>query len=44
MEIDENGHTDRDLIFEKKLQKALEKNLVVNLLDLDYDVGNRSIY
>ena len=34
VEIDEKGHTDRDLIFEKKRQKALEKNLVVNLLEL----------
>ena len=27
MEIDEKGHTDRDLNFEKKRQKALRKNL-----------------
>ena len=27
MEIDENGHTDRDLIFEEKIQKTLEKKL-----------------
>ena len=51
VEIDEKGHTDRDLIFEEKRQEALEKNLVVNLLeliqvmqkngyDLDYEVGN----
>ena len=33
-EIDEKGHTDRDFIFEEKRQKALEKNLVVNLLEL----------
>ena len=33
-EIDEKRHTDRDLIFEKKRQKSLEKNLVVNLLEL----------
>ena len=25
IEIDEKGHTDRDLIFEEKIQKALEK-------------------
>ena len=25
--IDEKGHTDRDLIFEEKRQKALEKQL-----------------
>ena len=34
IEIDEKGHTDRDLIFEEKRQKALEKNLVVNFLQL----------
>ena len=34
MEIDEKRHTDRDLIFKEKRQKALEKNLVVNLLEL----------
>ena len=32
--IDEKGYTDRDLIFEEKRQKALEKNFVVNLLEL----------
>ena len=34
LEIDEKGHTNRDIIFEEKRQKALEKNLVVNLLEL----------
>ena len=34
VEIDERGHTDRDIIFEEKGQKALEKNLVVKLLEL----------
>ena len=34
VEVDEKGHTDRDLIFEKKIQEALEKNLDVNLLEL----------
>ena len=34
VEIDEKRHADRDLIFEKKRQKALENNLVVNLLEL----------
>ena len=29
VEIDEKKHVDRDLIFEEKRQKALEKNLVV---------------
>ena len=28
------GHTDRDLSFEEKRQKALEKILVVNLVEL----------
>ena len=28
------GHTDRDIIFEEKRQEGLEKNLVVNLLEL----------
>ena len=27
IDIDEKGHTDRDLIFEEKRQKALEKKL-----------------
>ena len=34
VEIDENGHTDRDIIFEEKRQKVLEKKLIVNLLEL----------
>ena len=34
VEIDEKGHTNRDLIFEEKRQDALEKNLTVNLLEL----------
>ena len=34
VEIDEKIQTDRDLIFEEKRQEALEKNLVVNLLEL----------
>ena len=34
VEIDDKGHTDRGLIFEEKRQKALEKNLVLNLLEL----------
>ena len=50
-EIDEKGHTDRDLIFEEKRQKALEKKLgckfirintsnVKNGYDLDYEVSD----
>ena len=34
IEIDEKGHTDRDLIFEQKRQEALKKNLIVHLLEL----------
>ena len=51
VEIDEKGHTDRDIIFEEKRQKALEKKLgckfirvntsnAKNGCDLDYEVGN----
>ena len=51
VEIDEKGHTDRDLIFEEKRQEALEKKLgckfirintsnAKNGYDLDYEVGN----
>ena len=51
VEIDEKGHTDKDLIFEEKRQKALEKKLgckfirintsnAKNGYDLDYEVGN----
>ena len=51
VEIDEKGHTDRDIIFEEKRQKALEKKLgckfirintsnAKNGYDLDYQVGN----
>ena len=34
VEVDEKGHTDRDLIFEKKRQKELEKKSIVNWLEL----------
>ena len=51
VEIDEKGHTDRDIIFEEKRQKALEKKFGCKFIrintsnakngnDLDYDVGN----
>ena len=51
VEIDEKDHTDRDLIFEEKTQKALEKKRdckfirintsnAKNGYDLDYEVGN----
>ena len=55
VEIDEKGHTDRDLIFEQKRQKALEKKLgckfirintsnAKNGYDLDYKVGNTEAF
>ena len=34
VEVDEKGHTDRDLIYEMKIQEALEKKLIVNSLEL----------
>ena len=49
VEIDEKGHNDRDLIFEKKRREALEigfKFIRINTsnakngYDLDYEVGN----
>ena len=51
VENDEKGQTDRDIIFEEKRQKALEKKLgckfirintsnAKNGYDLDYEVGN----
>ena len=51
VEIDEKRHTDRDLIFEEKTQKALEKKRGCkfnrintsngkNGYDLDYEFGN----
>ena len=54
-EIDEKGHTDRDIIFEEKRQKALEKKLgckfirintsnAKNGYDLDYEVGNAQAF
>ena len=51
VKIDEKGHTDRDIIFEEKRQKALEKKLCCKFIrintsnakngyDVDYEVGN----
>ena len=51
VEIDEKGHTDRDIIFEEKRQKALEKKLgckfirintsnAENDYDLDCEIAN----
>ena len=48
IEIDEKGHTDRDLIFEEKRQKALEKKLNCTFIrintsrenfDIDYEAS-----
>ena len=50
-EIDEKGRSDRDLIFQKKRQEALEKKFACNFIrfntsnakngyDLDHEVGN----
>ena len=55
VEIDEKGHTDRDLIFEEKRQKALEKKLGCKFIrintsnpkngyDLDYEVDNMEAF
>ena len=35
MEIDEKVHTDRDLIFEKKRQEALEKKLACKFIRIN---------
>ena len=44
VEIDQKGHTDRDLIFENKRQKALEKKLNCTFIRINtsrenFDVG-----
>ena len=53
VEIDEKGHTDRDLIFEEKRQKALEKKLNCKFIrintsrenyDIDYDVTRIQLF
>ena len=55
VEIDEKGHTNRDIIFEEKRQKALEKKLgckfirintsnAKNGYDLDYEAGNAQAF
>ena len=35
VEIDEEGHTNRDLIFEEKRQEALEKKLVCKFIRIN---------
>ena len=35
VEIDEKGHTDRDLIFEEERQKALEKKLNCTFISIN---------
>ena len=53
--IDEKGHTDRDIIFEEKRHKALEKKLGCKFIrintsnakigyDLDYEVDNKQAF
>ena len=53
IEIDEKGHTDRDLIFEEKRQKAIEKKLnckfiIINtsqeIFDVDYEVSRIQVF
>ena len=47
IEIDEKGHTDRDLIFEEKRQKTLEKKLNYEFIRINtsrenYDADNEA--
>ena len=53
VEIDEKSHTDRDLIFEEKRQKVLEKKLGYKFIrintskegyDTNYEASRTSIY
>ena len=53
VDIDEKGHTDRDLIFEEKRQKALEKKLDCTFIrintskenyDADYEASRIQTY
>ena len=47
VEIDDKGHTDRDLLFEEKIQEALEKKLGCKFITIntskkgeeDYEIG-----
>ena len=43
VEIDEKGHTDRDLIFEKKREKALEKNLNCEFITINTSRENFNV-
>ena len=43
-EVDENGHTDRDLIFEKKRQEALEKILYCKFIRANPNKGNYDVF
>ena len=40
VEIDEKGHTDRDLEFEKKIQEALEKKLNCTFITINTSKEN----
>ena len=53
VEIDEKGHTDRDLIFEEKIQKSLEEKLNCTFIrintnkenyDTDYETSRIKTY
>ena len=53
VEIDEKGHTDRDLIFEEKIQKSSEKKLNCTFIrintnkenyDADYETSRIKAY
>ena len=53
VEIDEKGHTDRDLIFEEKRQKVLEKKLYCEFIrintskegyDADYEASKMQTF
>ena len=43
VEIDEKGHTDRDLIFEEKRQKALEKKLNCKFIRINTSKENYDV-
>ena len=43
VEIDEKGHTDRDLIFEEKRQKALEKKLNCTFIRINTSKENYDV-
>ena len=44
VEIDEKGHTDRDLILEQKMQEALEKKLNCIFIRINTSKENFDVY